>query len=465
MGNLFKKIVFAVFFFLTFGISSAYAIPAFARQTGLDCTACHTVFPELTATGRYFKLTGYTMTGGSDFKPFIDNLAGMVQASYTQNANTNAGPLGSITPAQNANALLQAASIFYGGKIYGDLGAFVQITYNGGPSLLNSPNTSFINNVNTDNTEFRLADTFKIMGSEVVAGLTLNNNPTMSDIYNSTPVWGFPYVSSGNVNKLASALVQGQLGSQVAGLGAYAMIADTLYLEVAGYSSLRNSALSPLLGFNSYNWQSDGTLPTQTMQGTSLYTRLALQQYVGDNFFMVGGYSLNAQMNPNYQVPSNGLYDGYTDRAIDAQYQYTNGSHIVAFNATKIWEKQKLNNTFANGGASNLYNTLTTSNAKISYYYEQKYGVSVGAFASNGSSDSTLYSGQYYTPKGSGQIFELDYLPTKKLKLTAAYTMYNTYTGSAYNYNGGSNYASDPSMLIRNANYNNNLYISAMLLF
>ena len=35
-------------------------MPAFARQTGQECIACHVSFPELTPYGRYFKLTGYT---------------------------------------------------------------------------------------------------------------------------------------------------------------------------------------------------------------------------------------------------------------------------------------------------------------------------------------------------------------------------------------------------------------------
>src|SRR5690242_10749564 len=33
--------------------------PSFARQTGLACSVCHTHYPELTATGRAFKLNGY----------------------------------------------------------------------------------------------------------------------------------------------------------------------------------------------------------------------------------------------------------------------------------------------------------------------------------------------------------------------------------------------------------------------
>src|SRR5215467_15371032 len=41
------------------GSRDAFAVPSFARQTGLACEACHTVFPELTPFGRAFKLNGY----------------------------------------------------------------------------------------------------------------------------------------------------------------------------------------------------------------------------------------------------------------------------------------------------------------------------------------------------------------------------------------------------------------------
>ena len=34
----------------------SWAVPSFARQTGMACAACHTVFPELTPFGREFKL-------------------------------------------------------------------------------------------------------------------------------------------------------------------------------------------------------------------------------------------------------------------------------------------------------------------------------------------------------------------------------------------------------------------------
>jgi len=36
----------------------ALAVPSFARQTGMACEACHTVYPELTHFGRVFKANG-----------------------------------------------------------------------------------------------------------------------------------------------------------------------------------------------------------------------------------------------------------------------------------------------------------------------------------------------------------------------------------------------------------------------
>ena len=51
--------------------TSARAIPAFNRQTGQNCVACHAggQFPELTPYGRMFKMTGYTI--GSARSPMV----------------------------------------------------------------------------------------------------------------------------------------------------------------------------------------------------------------------------------------------------------------------------------------------------------------------------------------------------------------------------------------------------------
>ena len=61
----------------------ARAVPSFARQTGMDCMDCHTIWPELAPLGRIFKLTGYTMSKSGEKYQFPPPVAGMFQFSFT----------------------------------------------------------------------------------------------------------------------------------------------------------------------------------------------------------------------------------------------------------------------------------------------------------------------------------------------------------------------------------------------
>src|SRR5215831_13067166 len=104
----------------------AVTLPLYARQTGQTCATCHTAFLELTPFGRRFKLGGYTL-GGGDWKgpPF----AVMLQPTFT---NTQAAQPGGAAPGfgVNNNLVLQQASLFTGGRITDNLGAFIQGTFN-----------------------------------------------------------------------------------------------------------------------------------------------------------------------------------------------------------------------------------------------------------------------------------------------------------------------------------------------
>src|SRR5476651_1033906 len=85
------------------------AVPSFARQTGLQCIACHTEFPELTSFGRQFKLTGYTLsTGQTDLPP----IAFMLLPSFT---NTQQGQAGGAATRfnDNNNIAMTQMSMFY----------------------------------------------------------------------------------------------------------------------------------------------------------------------------------------------------------------------------------------------------------------------------------------------------------------------------------------------------------------
>lgn len=47
--------------------TESQAVPAFARQTGMACAACHfQTYPAINAFGRAFKASGYTLIGAQE---------------------------------------------------------------------------------------------------------------------------------------------------------------------------------------------------------------------------------------------------------------------------------------------------------------------------------------------------------------------------------------------------------------
>src|SRR5579864_6443105 len=169
----------------------ARAVPSFARQTGMACEACHTVFPELTHFGRVFKANGYTLTNLKQVRDVSGKkeellalsqmapLSIMAQISDSQ-LNKALPDLSTSAPgvAQNGTAgFPQQLSLFYAGKIAPNFGAFVQLTY------ANDSGT-----IGIDNTDLRFADTTLLGDNKPLTyGISLNNNPTVQDLWNTTP--------------------------------------------------------------------------------------------------------------------------------------------------------------------------------------------------------------------------------------------------------------------------------------
>src|SRR5208282_6731111 len=108
----------------------AQALPIFARQTGMACLACHTVYPELTHFGRMFKLNGYQLDNGKDIQvtndegkqvlalPAIPNLALFVMVGDVQLAKPlpDSQIAGAHSLANGGIELPQQLSLLYGGK-------------------------------------------------------------------------------------------------------------------------------------------------------------------------------------------------------------------------------------------------------------------------------------------------------------------------------------------------------------
>jgi len=170
---------------------------------------------------------------------------------------------------------------------------------------------------------------------------------------------------------------------------------------------------------------------------------------------MIGTYGIVARKFPDSLDPT-GPTDRYRDIGVDAQYQYVTDRQRISAQLNYISERQNLDATFAAGGADNPANTLRTFRAKASYYYDLKYGATLQYFRTTGSTDNGLYnSGDAVTgsasgsPKNSGIIAELDWLPRRDVRVMLQYTAYRTFNGAGNNYDGFG----------RNAKDNNTLYL------
>ncbi|MDE2048471.1 MAG: cytochrome C [Betaproteobacteria bacterium] len=407
----------------------AQAIPLFARQTGMQCSACHVGFPELNTFGRQFKLMGYTLGTRQTIPLAVMAIAGTNRISDN---TTGIAPL-----PKNGDFALQAASLFTGGKITDHAGAFVQWTYNNlaGPDA----NNNYYGHSGIDNTDIRYTQRWSSKEQDLIWGLTLHNAPGVQDVWNSVPAWMFPYMSPAlavNANPSGAGDDPTFLDSQprVTGLGTYAFLNNNWYGELTLYRS-SDGVFSVLRAGDTPNPITDRV----ALKGYNPYWRLAYNLDAGPHSFMVGYYGINAKQYADY-TQTDQPTTRYLDNAINMQYQYVGSPHIFTANLNWIHEKRNYDYDFNNtvgaaSGHDNPTGTVNTFRAKGSYWYEHRYGATVGYFNNTTSTDALAYGASSYTNKGdsSGMMYELSYVPIQNIHIGLQYIAYNKrFGGSSY---------------------------------
>jgi hypothetical protein len=434
----------------------ANAVPSFARQTGMACEACHTVYPELTHFGRVFKANGYILSNVKQVRDVTGKkeellslaqtvpLSIMAQISYTQMKTSvpDLSTAGAPGVAQNGTAgFPQQLSLFYAGKIAPNFGAFFQLTY------ANDSGT-----IGIDNTDLRFADTALLSNnSPLTYGISLNNNPTVQDLWNTTPAWGFPFSgSNANVSPLAGTAIDGAFAQDVAGITGYLFWNESLYAEVGGYRSAKQGQTNALTGGAG---PLDGTA-SNVMSGVAPYWRAAYEYNWDRHSIELGVYGAEFRLYPGAGAPLSGPLNRFNDVAEDLQYQFVSDEHQVTLAGTHIHESMTLDASFASGASANPKNNLSTTRLWATYYYRRKLGGTVGYFSTTGSTDSALYPanppggpGVVVSANGSpdtqGWIAEVNYLPWLNVKISAQYTAYSKFNGAGSNYDGVGRNASD----------------------
>ena len=430
-------------FVLMSGLEPAQAIPSFARQTGQACAACHTTLPELTPFGRRFKLGGYTLGGSDLFSGSFPPVAGMVLPSFSHTAKQQDSPPASGFK-KNNNVSVDQVSAFYGGTIVGDLGAFIQGTYDGVEKA-----------AALDNADIRYAHNATILGKDTILGISVNNNPTVQDVWNTTPAWGWPQFGSALAPQFSppGTIIQEALGGQVVGVSAYSFWNDLVYAEAGGYFALSKGVQNAL-----------GTLGDDRMTAPAPYARVAIENTWGDYDLMVGGFVMATKLQPG-RVPGFGT-DDYVDAGFDSQFQYMGEKNIFTLKFSDIYEKARLHASVAQGNASKVNNHLNVLNVSGTWVYDHDYSLAGGFFNVSGSKDMARYGDSLTgSPRGNGIIVDASWSPfmdggpdaykTFNFRLGLQYTHYFQLYGSSKNFDG----------LGHNASDNDTGFLYALLLF
>jgi hypothetical protein len=381
---------------------------------------------------------GYTLSVGSDTKV---PLSMMLVESFTHTAKAQTSP-----PANgfsdNDNTELQQASVFLAGRITAHLGVMAQATYSENGGLLG-----------WDNSDLRYARTLSLAGKPVIWGVSLNNNPTVSDTFNTAPAWSYPYMAPDLApGAPAAPILMGGFAGQVAGLTTYMQFNNGLYAEVGGYRTLSPAFLSDV------NADFGGRI-----SGIAPYGRVAYTWNLASGDVELGAFALHAAKGlagtdaQGNVIAISGSTDKFTDLGIDASYQFLNGgNHIVTINGLYMSERQRLDATYASGGSSNLHDTLQAVNVNVAYFYRNTWGAVLAGFANNGSSDLTLY-GNEGSPNTQGGMAEVFWTPFGKagswaqpyanVRFGLQYTWYTRFSGLVTNVDGAGRRASDNDTL------------------
>ncbi|MGC2462570.1 MAG: hypothetical protein WA446_16610 [Steroidobacteraceae bacterium] len=408
----------------------AQAVPSFARQTGLACEACHTIPPELTPFGRRFRLNAYTMTTKSPLVSDIDDhkrntvwltdipgISILLQSTYDHWDR----PLpDSLVPGAKSQSdtlqFPQQMSIMYAGAISDHFGAWLQLTY-----LQNT------GSLGIDNNDVRYSDHTE--NNDWVWGLTLNNNPSFQDVWNTGEAYGIPYFPVQSLysatQPLGNAGLRGPLFTQfpglAAGLGAYVWYKDSFYLELSQYHAAKSG--SAIANEDSSNLNVGGG----TIESFAPYWRAAYERDWGYNSAMIGTSGMYVRFVPSVfagQTLSPGNANRYLDLSFDWQYQYNGQHNIFTFLGHYTHEHQENDPGLVPTYFSNSTDQLNQLQVTGEYYYNRHYGGLVSFRRTTGTTD-VAFNGGSGSPANQFEVFELDYLPWFNAKLLLQYVVYN----------------------------------------
>jgi len=346
---------------------------------------------------------------------------------------------------RNDNLTLDEAAVFIAGGLGQHVGAFAEITYEG-----------IDKHFTWDNLDLRAVTTGHAFGKDATFGLSLNNNPTVQDSWNTLPAWGFPFTDTeASPTPDAAPLIDDSLAQNVLGLTAYGWFDHKVYLEAGGYTSPSRGTLS---------WLGADPFDPGSIHGVAPYGRVALQTELAGGTFEVGASALKAALFPE-RDRSSGLTDRYTDLGLDSSWQKPlKSGDIISFNLRYENERGNLRASCAlaligdgtDVGCGRYH--LSELRAAARYTLHDKIGITLSPFSITGPRNDNVFGGNG-RPDSNGLMGQADYTfwpdgksplgPLFNARVGIQYTVYGKFNGRRHNFDGeGANAADNDALRV-----------------
>jgi hypothetical protein len=306
-----------------------------------------------------------------------------------------------------------------------------------------------------DNVDLRYADHIVDKQKDIVWGLSLNNSPGVTDVFNAMPAWVYPYQASasgsGTEPPVKTALEGAFGGGTAVGTNAYVYLDRKYYAEVGAYWA--GAGPTSILTYVNTPENNNGTT---LLVGANPYYRFAYTTEWGASNAMVGVFGMNSTIDDGTGA---GLSTTFVDRGIDAQYQYISDPHVLSAQFRYISEDIS-DATGAYAGPAKLQSTY----AKAMYVYRAKYGAGLAYWRVEGDYDpyyqgglggGANFLGTSGYPNTTVWIPSVFWQPLQNVRFTLYKTIFSEYLGNSDNYDG----------LGRNAADNNTTYLYMWMAF
>jgi hypothetical protein len=346
----------------------ASAVPSFAKQTGRPCSGCHTIWPRLNATGREFKLQGYTEVADDYPRIEQDNLD-LLRYGPPLAVSIISFPYQKITGQRDQTRIPEEFALYFAGRVTPNIGVFAT------PHWLRETGQFTLELV-------KMSAATRIGESNIVGIVVGKMDVAGADPYNT-----IRYTAFHTINTPA-------LLSQKRANGDFFKFFDNANEGVVLNGKFFQTVYAAVGGF-----RGDGSAAQVESDPIDVFGRLVFEYPVfGVSIASLGGFYYGGKEGYNHDAtaPDITIPEYYTRiqrYGVDFQWQLESDPHTIDAVAVYMQGQDRgvdqigIPTPFPDPGAQIKFKGMY---AELSYFYQRMYGMTLGYDYMNSEQDNSL---------------------------------------------------------------------------